>query len=526
MALAKQIATEETLQALLDAFNGSGGSSGGEGLADIFLDWKAQQDTIGRETNNLLALIARALNEDASGKITSYSVILAYLRAGLISRILAVGDKLRVSKETGLSVTVSGTITGATVIENTFLAATGHAGTAAYEFVFDGAVWHLEDEAGNLRPVELATYGITPTGAPAAEDRIVVHEQASEIIFDVAGIDYDRPIAKDKTHSLTLITQDVQTYNTIPFSNPQALKAIAADEFPDGLPAGTYYITLDHGSYDNTTAQDGSYQLTITQPIPVGGKIRHSSIGKYQSGSYTKAQILAGTWTTYDASYNVIESGLATTEGTDGSYLGTATAETMSCMSGQHLNSTRRQAHGSSCAAHSAQRKWFNSSAAGAASGEVASWWTASNEFDMPVRSTLAGWLHGMDPDFVACLGKVRKRSFLSAWDNGGTASYADSEELVFRLSMTELGWGANSGVTETSPDEEGAVINAPYPLYEGATNADRTKYQGTTARYWWLRSPFPSYCNFVRLVYSSGSLYSYYHAYNTHGAVAGLNFI
>ena len=140
------------------------------------------------EQNNLMGLIAQAVNEDASGHITSFSVIKSYLKAGLIRKILNIGDQIRVNKETSLSVTITGSITAATVVEDTFLAAVGSAKTAAYEFAFDGAAWQLEDEHGELHAVELSTYGITVTGTPASGDKVVVHEQASEIIFDVAGI--------------------------------------------------------------------------------------------------------------------------------------------------------------------------------------------------------------------------------------------------------------------------------------------------------------------------------------------------
>ena len=484
----------------------------------------ATLERVGNEMNALLGLIAQSMSEDASGKITSYSVIRSYLRAGLIRKILAVGDLIRVNKETSLSVTVAGTITAATVNEDTFLAKTGHAGAGSYEFSYDGAAWSLHGET-----VELSEYGVTPTGTPAAEDKIVVHEAASEIVFEVAGIDYDNPVSKTAEHSLSLITRDVQSYGTIPFHSPQLLKVIAADEFADGLPAGTYTLTLDHGAYDGGTTQDGTFVLVTMQTIPVGGGIRHSAIGVYQSSSYTKAQILAGTWTTYDASGNVIESGLTTTEATaetEGTSLGTATAESMNLMVGTHLNSTRRQAHGSNEAAASYQKMWLNSSAAGAASGQTASWFRKMSEFDLPIKSTLPGWLHGMDPDFVDCLGAVYKRTAVSAWDNNGTASYVDTQDTVFQLSMTEIGLGNNGSIVETSPKADGTQGSTdPYPLYSGATQADRIKYEGTTARYWWLRSPNPSSCSSVRNVDPSGALSSNY-ASSALGAVAGLNFI
>ena len=467
--------------------------------------------------------IAGALGAESSGYIKNYRQMRQLLRLGLLPKYVKVGDLIQVPKESGIYCTVTGGITSAAVVENTFLPAVDSAATHAYEFIYDGAAWHLDGEA-----VDLTEYGIGITGGtPAEGDAIVVHVQADTVCFEVADFDYDVPANANLDHTMTLISRDILSYGTIPFSSPQALKAIAEDEFPSGIAAGTtLHIALNHGAYDNSTSQDGTYQFTVTKAIPVGGKIRHTAMGVWNSSnSYTQAQILAGTFTTYDADYNVIESGLATTLGSDGTSLGTATAETKSYMSGSHLNSTRRQTYGSNRYAHGAQRKWLRSDAAGAASGAIASWWTPSDEFDMPVRTTLPGFRHGLDPEFDACIGPVRKRTLLHAWDQDGS-TYADSEETIFQLSMTELGYGANSSVNECSVKADGTLNKTgAYALYDGATNEDRIKTQNGTARYWFHRSPSPGYASGVRHSDPSGALSSS-DASNAFGVVAGLNII
>ena len=78
--------------------------------------------------------------------------------------------------------------------------------------------------------------------------------------------------------------------------------------------------------------------------------------------------------------------------------------------------------------------------------------------------------------------------------------------------SRNELGWG-------TENVAEGTVFKA----YDGAANVDRIKYDlssQSTARFWWLRSPYPGDASTVRAVSSDGSL-SGSAAYNGHGAVA-----
>ena len=465
--------------------------------------------------------IAGALGGEASGAIKNFESAQMHTRLGTLPRYIRPGDLVPVNKESGIYTTVTGNVTAASVNEETFLAAVQSAETHAYEFLFDGAAWRFNGETA-----ELAQYGVSITGTPAEGDAVVVHVQADTVYFESVDFDHDVPANPNLTHCWSLLSRDVLIYGSVPQSSPQALKAIAADEFPDGIAAGTpLHLTLDHGCYDGTTKQDGSYQMVTPVAVPVGGKIRHTAIGVYQgdAANYTKETILAGSWIFYDASYNEIGRS-ATTEGTGGTSLGTATAENKSYMVGSHLNSTRRQANGSNRGSHSAIKKWGNSDAAGAASGAIASWWYASDEFDMPVRSTLPGFLHGLDPAFVARLGKARKRTLLHPWDrtDGGVA-YEDTEDLVWQPSMTELDYGNNNGVAECSPEADGTLrSSAAFALYQGASSADRIKRQNGTARYYFHRSPHPSSALNVRLTTPDGALDNS-GANGASGGVAGL---
>jgi len=61
------------------------------------------------------------------------------------------------------------------------------------------------------------------------------------------------------------------------------------------------------------------------------------------------------------------------------------------------------------------------------------------------------------------------------------------------------------------------------FAAYNGAGNTDRIKYDlsnASTARYWWLRSPTPSYAYSERRVNTDGSLSSN-DACSGNGAVA-----
>jgi ferrous iron transport protein B len=73
-------------------------------------------------------------------------------------------------------------------------------------------------------------------------------------------------------------------------------------------------------------------------------------------------------------------------------------------------------------------------------------------------------------------------------------------EDYFFPLSIVEVGLG-----NQWNDDVAGNKVLA---LYDGATNKDRIKYFGTTARYWWLRSTYPWSCNNAAVVIPDGSLH------------------
>jgi len=391
----------------------------------------------------------------------------------------------------------------------------------AYEFVYDGLEWHHGDEE-----VEPAGYGITIAGTPAEGDAIVVHVQASKVIFDYVAKDYEVPALAGLEHSITLLTQDVQIYGSLACNPAQTLKRIQSDEFSGGIAQNTpCKITLDHGAYGGGTGQDGTYYFVAPVAIPVGGRIRHSSMGQYSGSGYTKQMILNGKFTIYDANGEVLAQNIETLEYTGAISgevdLGTTTGNNPTYKTGSHINFTERQFYGSNDPAASNHQKWRESDAPGAASGAIASWWYEYDEFDMPVKSTLPGFLYGFDPEFVAVICPVRKRTALSIADGYG---YRDTVMKVWCPSMTEMGFGQNNSIYETSVSADGVVKKTTaFDLYIGATNADRIKKQGTTARWWFLRSPYPSYGGSVRSVRDDGSLYSHHGASNSDGGVGGL---
>lgn len=276
------------------------------------------------------------------------------------------------------------------------------------------------------------------------------------------------------------------------------------------LPAGTYNFTLYKADHEGQTREDGTYQFTTAQAIPVGGGFRHSQTGVYRasSGLYVPANIIGNYLTTYNASGVAIESNLAVTAGSGGTALGTASrnwADTVNTI-GQ-FNSTQRNAYGSNHAGESAVRQWINSLLG------ANLWFAKKTPFDLkPTYANQPGFLAGFDADFLDALVTVDNICARNTvYEVGGTlgGSYVMTDKM-FLPSMTELGLGVNNAIAE------GAMLD----YYEGTTALERIKFDiasPATARHVFLRSPSPSHAFNVRNIIPGGALY-YYNANDGHG--------
>lgn len=314
------------------------------------------------------------------------------------------------------------------------------------------------------------------------------------LLFDVADHDGYKNPNDPTTHTMTLLMHDV-IYGR-QFDATEALYYVHADVWPNGLPAGTYYFNLLSG-YDTTYGGGSSISFTTTKVVPVGGVIMFPWSYNTQASTIKVS--------TYDSrtSTTALET-LAVTVGTSGTSLGTADGNTA------HMNHTHRIRYGSNHWGESAMRQWLNSDAAANA------WWQPQTEFDRPASyANVAGFMNGLDPDFLDIVGEVDLvTAYNTVYNAGGekSGSYTTRDKF-FLPSMIELGLGKNDSVAE----------GALFSLYDGAGNTDRIKYDvssSSTARYWWMRSPSSWYADFVRYVSTGGSLYIS-NAYNGFGAVA-----
>lgn len=311
-------------------------------------------------------------------------------------------------------------------------------------------------------------------------DQLVCEKDGVKIRWDIVGIDQDTPADSNFTHSMTLMAHEV--YTQAAFDAKEALFA-----FDDGLEAGTYHFTIDQQPW---VAGDvgKTVQFTLQNAIPAGGQLVINNAYSATVVGATISAFASGTSTT------AIET-VTMSEGSDGTDLGSVG----NALTGTTANSIQRALLGSNNWSQSAARQYLNSDKAAGA------YWMPETKWDRPPGyvATTAGFLKGLDADFVSVLGKVVKTTSQNTVTDGGGG--VQSEELIFLPSRSEI-----YGSAEISGVNEGAI----YDYYKNATDADKIKYQGTAARVWWLRTPIASGAGYVRCVYTSGALGNYYAVY------------
>ena len=443
-------------------------------LENIFPN-KEQFDTM----NMLLASIAS--NTGAGIKVRNFKDIQTIVRAGLASKVFAIGDQIEIEKASTANAKVGEGSTGVTAVTvdvqkiSAALSEAGHAIAGSFELVYDGVNW--KNEGGGT--VNLANWGITTTGTAKEGDSIIITVSATNLVFDVIGIDHDTPSDSQFTHSLTLGLHDC--YTSLQFDATEALFYCEAE-----LPAGTYNFTLLSG-YDTTYGGGKSYYFTLTKAVPAGGQIMFP-------WGYNK-QAVDTKVSTYESrtSTTALESGISVAEGTEGTPL----TDIGEC------NHSHRIRYGSNNWVQSAMRQWLNSSAT---KGNV---WEPQTNYDRPPSwvSNTDGFLYGIDKSFLDVIGEVKKITTLNTITDNTDGAYVETDEKFFLLSNDEAYFPTESGVKQGTP-------YAYYKNYSDhsapSNNADsnRIKYRNGSATYWWLRSPNPWSAYNVRGVSPPGNLY------------------
>ena len=297
-------------------------------------------------------------------------------------------------------------------------------------------------------------------------DQLTCQRGNDTLVWDIIGIDHDTPANPQFTHSLTLQLHNCfQT--ALQFDAPEALYYAE-----NGLEAGTYHFTID----------STDYQFTLASDVAAGGQLILSFTGSTPTSISVSATVGGA----------VSGEPVSVTAGSGGTALGAS-----------GLNDINRAKSGSNRYMESAIRQWLASSAA---AGSV---WTPQTNFDRPPTwaASAAGFLNGMDADFLAVIGNVSKITAKNIVTDGG--GYDTTSEKFFLLSRSEIFAGLENNVNE----------GEPYPYYSNhsdlnaagtGNDSNRIKYKNNSAQYWWSRTPHIGTSVNARLVSPVGRVGDY----------------
>lgn len=446
------------------------------------------KETLAKGFENVaLALHAQAAGGGASTQVKSWAQIQQIVRSGLAPQVFSVGQQIEVEKASDVTASASNSALSVSVTPETFLAKMGHAENAYVEFLYDGHAWTKGGET--IDPVE---YGVAVTGTPSVDDVITVHETASKIIFDVLGFDQETPVDESRTHSMTLGAH--YTFTGVVFDAPEAYYT-----FPDGLPAGSYSMTI--GNYNTQYGGGKTWYFTLASAIPAGGQLFIPWNAGYQINVNKMSSYASGDSATPIESVSISETAISGAVELGTLENGAPHDESVTVSGASYAvkcNNIGVACNGSNVWKTSAIRQWCNSA------NPKGSVWKAQTVFDRPPSwaTTLDGFLYGLDPELVSAIGKVKKTTNLATPLGGGDEVTADG---VFLLSTWEIGSGTKEG----------------FPAYKywldligGAPVADcgvhpeyiKTNKAGGGAQYWWLRDPRKDSFDWARDVMWNGS--------------------
>ena len=298
-------------------------------------------------------------------------------------------------------------------------------------------------------------------------ESVTCSKGSGTLTWDV--VDYD-----STAKTVTLLLHDTLPDQLV-FEPAQALAW-----FENGLAAGSYKFKQGNNTYF----------FTLLTAIPAGGQLKAntSTFQTYESQAAT-ATLETGT--------------TSTTEIAGATDLGTTGAG--------DLNNHDRVGYGSNNYGESGLRQWLNSDAA--ASTQM----PRLCKFSRPYIVSAAGFLNGLDPDFIACLDDTVWRSsannaYEAPASMGGIAVKSNPYTVTDKIGLAsemEI-FGSYGGIADGSTQFE---------LFVGSENADRIKYYNSAARVWWLRSPYWNYANYVRYVRTSGAA-NHFDARSAYGVV------
>lgn len=282
--------------------------------------------------------------------------------------------------------------------------------------------------------------------------------------------------------------------DTVQFDAPEAIWYANSN----GLAAGTYHIAIG-SSYGSGWATSKAIQFTLSNALVNGDQIVIEELSNNNTDPTDGKTV-----SVYAKGAAEAKQTATTSNGTDGTLLGTIGPETAQKTNGQ-FNAISRVVSGSNRWSQSAVRQYLNSSAAAGA------WWSAQNPWDRPPTqaATLRGFLAGCSSDFLSILQPTAVVTDLNTAE-GYTETSETTYDKIFLPSRFEMREAA--GDSWEYYDKLAAQLGVNY-FGAGTSNAhDELKKYNLTSQsssvYAWMRSPGASIANTVWIVATGGYFY------------------
>jgi len=295
----------------------------------------------------------------------------------------------------------------------------------------------------------------------------------------------------------------LQSHWALPWLQFDASEAIYVAA--SGLAAGTYHFSFGE-NWGTNVVSGKSYEFTLASAIPEGGMICIANDTNFYV--WGAPDVAPANWKVYTfadgATTTPIESGVAVSEGTGGTDLGTMTSNIKYSTSG--INNLHRAAYGYNRWSQSAMRQWLNSSAA---SG---SWWSAQNPFDRVAQQTasMRGFMAGLPEDFLAIVNPVKVTTALNTKSDTDIGTTEDTLDRFFLASLEQEYIAPQLANVEGKywPYWKERLGGNDTPDAQYSTNPLHIRYlisNHASAQYVRLRSAYRGNASNVWLVYASG---------------------
>ena len=147
--------------------------------------------------------------------------------------------------------------------------------------------------------------------------------------------------------------------------------------------------------------------------------------------------------------------------------------------------------------------------------------WTPQSHWDRPPSwvANTAGFMHGLDPEFIKICADVELLTALSTVAGDTTAAegsagtgYETTVDKFFLPSRPEV-FGGSDNASDKGDAWQYYAANSDVPGGASNANADSNRIKvnaSGTPYYWWLRSPLVGHGSTVRIIYPSGSVYGH----------------